>query len=233
MKKINILLSLLLIILFSSCDKEQDLNIKMTNINSGNLIIQVVDNDGNSISNARIKVLNYSTELFDEFSDEQGQYNFGKVLSGTYYIEIEDVIVSDREYFPRKTIQIIAGEDKTVRINVEEYVGTMIFTVNTNLGYPVYNDTTVANVTIALIPSKEYEYNFDFDELLDISTHSQTTNSEGIATFSDIPSNLYYYQLIYIDSDNYQVTGTYSVGKQDEEEIDIYVDDDIFGVLFE
>ena len=231
MRKINILLSLLLIILFSSCDKEQDLNIKMTNINSGNLIVQVVDNSGNPIANARIKINN---GLFDEFTDEQGQYNFGKLLSGTYYIEIEDVVVNGREYFPEKTIQIIAGEDKTVLINVEEYVGTMIFTVYTYLGYPVYDDTTVANVTIALIPYEDFEWGMDFDELLDISTHSQTTNSEGVATFSDVPSNYVYYQLVYIDSENYQIiTYGYSVDRKDEREIDLDVDEYIFGILFE
>ena len=131
MKVVNILLGLLLVVMLTSCDKEQDLNIKMTNINSGKLIVTVVDGEGNPLAEVRVKVYSgySSSPLFDEYTDENGKFDFGKVTSGNYQISLEDVEVNGIKYFPSKIIQVIAGEDKSVEINVEEYVGTMIFTM--------------------------------------------------------------------------------------------------------
>ena len=119
----NLLKSLLLIALFGviniSCSNNddgitggQDILTRDTSTTTGQLIVNVVDQNGNEVSGTRVTLhatfedLNNGIWIYDLFNNNQGDANFGFINIGNYYIYAEQQSGNFRNNSPGDVVQV-------------------------------------------------------------------------------------------------------------------------------
>jgi hypothetical protein len=196
-----------------SCTKEAD-DLTVTLKNSGTLSVKLVDNEGGTISDTKIRLYestaeSYSYNIDELYTDNNGFVNFGEVTSGTYILIADTPKVNDIKYMPVKIVQVLTGSDKQVTINVEEYVGTANLKF---VEYVDYNYVGYSNLNVILVPYEKVNYYDSLETFIGAAEYTGVTDSEGKLSFT-IPSSRVYYLIVYDENKNYDKLNYISVSK--------------------
>jgi len=181
--------------LFFSCEKD-DINVTLNQ--SGTINVKVIDNDNKGIDGAMVTISysSYSDAAYEGKTNSSGICKTDKLLQGIYDCYAQ-VTYNNVPYYDSKSVQVIAGENKTVEINPISNAGTAIINVR-----PYYGSINVAGLNVALIP---YYQNIESIEKIKGMAHFiGKTNSNGTVQITDIPASVEYRVYVYDDNTVYR-----------------------------
>ena len=201
MNRGNLLIKLLTVcLLLTSCEKEPE-NLTVLLNQSGTLSIKVTDDNKNGFKGAKVSI--YSSvpsgeRIYYGSTDANGICAIGKVLQGqySYYIHAEN---NNKIYGANDYFQVIAGEDKIVKINPFLNIGdAKVKIVNAH-------SESIGNVNVALIPHPRYSgVDYYFQELIEEAYAIGKTDSEGWVEFQNMPAGTVDYSVLaYFDGTTY------------------------------
>jgi hypothetical protein len=183
--KTQLFFGFLVTILFFSCTKE---DLTVTLIQNGGLAIALVDDSSAPIPNGKITLRDYNGELDQQYTDENGNVDFGKLNISTYQVSVE-VTYSELEYSFIKPIQVSSGVNKNVTININDFEGVLNVKIrDQNSGDLI----TISGLQIDLVPESDELFQTTTDqEVIDLSVMNKN-NSSGEVLFENVPSNVYW-----------------------------------------
>lgn len=205
MKKL-ILLSVLIISL-AACQKQNEFpdHMSVTINESANITFKVVDNSGNNMSGALVRIyssLETGGVIFTGTTNASGECNAGKLLQGQYEYNVT-ATQGNMEFQINELFQVISGENKVIRSNPFSNTGSLEITIED------YYYNPLVNINVALIPHSHYSNDvYDFNSLLDESYFIGITDTEGKVHFEGVPAGDYlggrsYSVLVYHNSSEY------------------------------
>jgi hypothetical protein len=218
--KTKILSLFALALIASSCNKNNDLTVTLKQ--SGPLSVNVTNDAGTPLSDVKVKL--YVSDSEDPYldainTDKNGNVNFGEVNSGSYSVVLDTPKVNGIKYMPVKEIQVVSGSKKEVKINVQEYIGTVNFTF--------YQDNYPTNPAFSGLNVILVAYNYGSSTLaykIQKAEYSGKTNASGKISFK-IPSSRTFQLVVYNDSKTNSNSITYfSVYKDDNINQSYYLD---------
>lgn len=188
------LLSALVFILcvFVSCEKNPD-EITVRLEQSGSASVKVVDSQKNPVSGANVSVSpNSAYSLFEGITDPNGEVYIEPLLQGTY-LASTTVKKGNATYSDQRIIQIVTNKNTSVELYPFSNVGDVTVQLN-----DYYGENRVSGLNVGLVSAKEYRTGLANMVLNAISI--QKSDSEGVVSFSEIPSSFEYYLFIFTDS---------------------------------
>lgn len=191
------LLSLILILSLTSCDKTDDMTVYLKT--SGRLTTKLVDNNGTAINNTNVKLYEFynsdyssSSILLDEMkTDSKGIVDFGDLNAHSYTLVVDTPKVSGIKYLPVKTVQVVSATNKDVVINVQDYVGTL------NLNFKMDN-SALSGLNLLIIPYESYSYYESLSYLKNKAEFSGVTDYKGDISFA-LPSGRHFRIIAYMN----------------------------------
>lgn len=182
-------------LLFISCSKDNDVNVTLKT--DGTLTVKVTDNSNTLLTGTKVKLYeDFGDDYLDALNtDSKGLVDFGNVISGTYTLVVDTPKVSGIKYIPIKKVQVVSGLDKSVTINVQEYIGTLkvTFTKSTYLGGGPF-----AGLNVILVPVERYNSSYTINNLIARAEFSGKTDPQGSITFTT-PSTREFWLIVYND----------------------------------
>ena len=184
--KTKILGLLAFAMLLIMCTDDNDLNVTLKM--DGSLFVSVTDDSENPIEDTKVKLYIESLEgdLLDAYyTNTNGEVDFGKVLTGTYVINVDTPKVDGIKYNPIKTLQVTSGSSKEITVNVEEYTGKFKLTIYLS---DYLGGGPFTNLDVIVVPNELYDSDYTVAELVARAEFSGRTDTEGVVIL-DIPSN--------------------------------------------
>jgi len=191
-----------------ACNKDEDLTVTL--VQNGKLALTLVDDEGNFIPGAEVKLFQGSGELDAMVSGEEGSVDFGTLNVGTYYVTVEAEL-DNKEYEFSKAVQVVTGATKQYEVNVENYVGDVSLQIkNSSTG----EDLEFSGMkTILVKKNDEYENAEGLSELINLAIDALETDANGEVLYEEVPVGIY--AIIFHDDDEVISSTSINVSKGD------------------
>jgi hypothetical protein len=211
---------LLGVIILPGCYQKKELEIDMTIIEDGDLQIRITDSQDAGIANVRVKLNtgNGSSILEESVTDANGWVTFNGLLSGTYGVTAEEVIINEMPYYVYRSVQVLPGLEKEYIIDASEYCGSVTITVlDWNTEMPI------EGIHVGIFNREHYRFSMDFSEVTNIVFANSITDENGIVRFEEIPL-IQYGRIVYTDEQNFSIEpNSFTLStKGQEENVTIY-----------
>lgn len=201
---------LVFILSFVSCNKNDEMTVYLKT--SGRLTAQLVDNNGNILTNTNVKLYEYfnsgygnSSVLLDEIkTNSKGRVDFGDLNARSYTLVVDTPKVNGIKYIPTKVVQVISASTKDININVQEYVGTVEWKIE-------MNNLAFAGLNVLVIPNNSYSSNDGLSVLKKKAEFVGVTDNSGHVSFT-LPSNRYFSFIAYLN-DTYTHLDSHNLDK--------------------
>ena len=168
------------LLVFTACDRFPDELIVTIN-ESGYIIVKAVDNDGKALEGATVVISGNSS--FRGITDASGMYAPERMLQGSYNCEVSFTI-GELEYRERRTIQVIAGETRTLEFNPFANSG------NLDIQLVGFNEQILpVGLNVLLLPQNFY--NADIDVCIAAANFKGKVDSQNKISFAKVPASLY------------------------------------------
>ena len=194
--KSNFTFLVLLLAIFASCKKTNNVDIKLSN--SGKLSYKLTDATGKGLPNVKISLFdrqenysNFGILLDTRLTDFNGQADFGDLNPSNYMIIADSPKVNNVAYYVQEYVQVTTGTLKLKEVKVTDFSGTFNLTVKS------YNtNQALKNIGVLIIPANKFNYSLSTTANFKIADFAGLTNDAGSISLI-IPSNKQYVVYLY------------------------------------
>ena len=201
-----LILTVFSMLLFSSCKQDE---LTLTHKKSGTLSVVLKDAGGVSISNSKLILQRWDTEIDDVVTDAAGLGNFGSVREGIYRIYGEDIKDGELAYTFHRSVIVNSAHATNVTIVPSDYNASLELSLREETSDGIYRPFE-SDVKIALVKVSD-EYNGVESFVVDAEFNYMKENTlielraDGTGynyKFENIPLHDYMV-MIYTDADHY------------------------------
>lgn len=196
-------IALVSVIMFSSCEKNDEKIIVLNN--SGTLTIKVLDENNQPCNDATVSIYSNGNLLFQDTTNTSGIFNVGKLLYGEYQYRVS-AKKENRVYGDTRVVQIVAGENKVIQVNPYSYVSKVKFTVFNAYNGEVIPDRSVGLLTYSNSGQSQLS---TLEDYIKLCYFIKKTDLNGEVIFENVPvgsiNSTAYKTIVFEDNTNWEV----------------------------
>jgi hypothetical protein len=228
---------LILLVFLISCDRNEE--VEETFKPSGNLTANYLDNNGNALSDIKVKLISPSTidainmqtishggVLTECITNNEGLVDFGELTVGNYELK-STATINDIKYVSREWVNVVAVNKNIIHINPQESLGEV------NLSFRFKHDYIPkgTSLKVVLIDNSVLIEDESLREIVKSAEDSATVNDESKISFT-LPTYRHFriYTYVNIESDKYLSHNRFSVSKGSESNFNVLIDVAYYGI---